>query len=557
MTQRTYARRLKQLSYAERQRADGRFPAVLRFASLSPNDVAGMIAHAERRIGDVSHCDPSRAHLNRILVGSNDIAAEIRVLELEMKLENHTSNIKGTKKSRGRKAALAAMNAGSKNPWLENTKSGPPLREFVLTVHRDHFRADDDCPPEHVLEFLDDEGKLARFDLRKCHEFTDQALGFMQHEFGDMLKYCRVDFDEQSIHLQGFIYDIIEEPATARYATGRRLFRTTHHPLIGGEEIEIEGKTDDEGNPLTWRKKGYEIAQDAVGEWFQDPARAHMNIVRAEPRAAAIREAKQTGEEALKALVGDAFLDGSDDLIPPGSERARIMFALRLRISEEAEKKGGDPSKIRKQQASEIALDMLLQLGVVTHEQRDKAKTRRDMDAVLEPLKERYGTASVMVSAPDAVIAKAAADAAIRRAQLDEAAARRRAEEDQRAAEERECLDREAAERRQKAHQEKIRREKKFAAREAAMAAREENVASREAAMFEREDKVGAREVEIARKISWMNATLRELQTLGDAIRGAAEKMGLLEQPWVQKALAAGRRVHEIVVKKPPDLDNS
>tara|TARA_R110002124_G_scaffold42292_7_gene130339 strand:+ start:1719 stop:2306 length:588 start_codon:yes stop_codon:yes gene_type:complete len=195
MAEKNYAQRLKQMTYADRMRADGQFPAVLRFASLSPKDVAGMIAHAERRIGDVSHCDPNRARLNCVLIGDNDIAEQIRVDELEMKLENHLSNIKGTKKSRGKKEARRVRRRGPQNPWLENTKSGPPLREFVLTVHRDKFRADDDCLPEHVLEFLDDEGKIARFDLRKCHEFTDQALGFMQHEFGDMLRYCRVDFD--------------------------------------------------------------------------------------------------------------------------------------------------------------------------------------------------------------------------------------------------------------------------------------------------------------------------------------------------------------------------
>ncbi|RAZ83430.1 hypothetical protein [Cereibacter johrii] len=48
------------LTYAERMRADGKYPAVLRFENIHPADVAGIIGHAERRIGDLSHIDFSQ-----------------------------------------------------------------------------------------------------------------------------------------------------------------------------------------------------------------------------------------------------------------------------------------------------------------------------------------------------------------------------------------------------------------------------------------------------------------------------------------------------------------
>ncbi|WP_265499595.1 hypothetical protein [Paracoccus beibuensis] len=527
MAQKTYAERLRELTYAERVRLDGKFPAVLRFASLSPKDVAGMIAHAERRIGDVSHCDPSRKHLNRVLVGDNSIADIVRLEELRMKNANHLSNIKGTKKKRGKKAAAAVMNAGPQNPWTENAKSGPPLREFVLTVHRDKFRAADDCPAEHVLEFLDDEGRLARFDKRKCEEFTQAGLGFMQNEFGSMLKYCRVDFDEQSIHLQGLIYDIIEEPASDRYADGRKLFRSAHHPLIGGEEIPIEGKVDKDGNPVTWRKKGYEIAQDAVGAWFQSPEHQHMNIVRAEPRAAALREAKKYADKALIEVQGDEFLDGADSIIPPGSPRAQMMFALRKRIEEEAAAKGGDASKIRTHQASQIALDILLTLGVVTHETRDGARTRGEMNALLKPFEERFGSAKDMVADPDAVIAKLAAEAAIERARQNEAAALRRAEEDRQAAAERARLDREAEARRK-------------AADEAAKAAREvkqKELDDRDAELDKRAEKLAEKETALKKLARELGAWRDTLLSYAADITAAARRVELLKDPVVSAGL--------------------
>nr|WP_321459818.1 hypothetical protein [uncultured Cohaesibacter sp.] len=258
-----------------------------------------------------------------------------------------------------------------------------------MTVHRDFCRAEENCPSESVLEFLDDKGEIARFDLRKCDEFAGQSLAFMQKEFGEMLKYCRVDMDEQSVHLHGLLYEIIKEKPTARFAEGKSLFRCTHHPLIQSHRDPETGKT------------GYERAQDAIGEWFEDPARSHLNIVRGEPRAAAFREAIEQGEQARAEL--QERIDAApliEKPIPPGSKNAQIIYAIR-RLAETAEGK-----KLRKDAKQKMAIEMLVVGGFVSHEEQKEAKNRDLRDALLKGKEEEFGSVDDIISNPDALIAK-------------------------------------------------------------------------------------------------------------------------------------------------------
>ncbi|WP_319567960.1 hypothetical protein [Cohaesibacter marisflavi] len=385
-----------QNGYSELLRADGLYPIVLRFKSIYPKDVKSMIAHAKRTIGDHSHCDPSRQPLNRILVGSDEIADEVMELEKVLKGLNHISLIEGTKKSRGHDAFLKAVEKGAKNPWHENQKSGGPLREVLMSLHRDYFRAGDDCPPDRMLKFLDDDGCVAQFDTNICDKFVEEAIGFLQENFQDMLQYCRVDMDEQAIHLQGLIFDIEELPPSARYAKGRSLFRCSHHKLLSGTKDKQTGKT------------GYELAQDAVGDWFQQPCRLDMDIVRGEKRAEAKREAYELGKQAIEYVEA---MDLSDLVfyqdrqprkspIPSGSKAAQMIYAIKERASLSAEQ-----GKMRLDERQKLAIQLLEAGGIVRHEEQEKARTRKLRKALLQQHEGAFGTVDEIVSNPEKIIA--------------------------------------------------------------------------------------------------------------------------------------------------------
>lgn len=524
------------LTYAAAMRADGMFPAVLRFASMNSRDAFGMLMHGERRGGNLDHVDRSRSHLNRTIIGASIpdpstpgkmrcLVAEELVNETRKMAEfNLSSNIVGLSKL-GRKKDLAiARRRGIQDPWNAQKKSRGPHREVVLTLHRDWFRADENTPADRVLQFLDDEGLVARFDMAKVERFISAGTEFLTENFGDQMRYLRVDFDEQSIHFQGLLVGREQVEPSARYAHGRHIYSMTKHPLIG-HEIDAKGRIS---------RRGYEVAQDAIGEFFSRPEYRDMNIVRGEARAAKKREAMAAAYEAREAAEAASLFEGEAE-IPDGSPNAQRMFLLRQAMAEKVAEKGS-ADRVRTDDRQILALDYLEALGVVSSEARHEASTRRARAKLLEVYQTDYGTAAEIIDKPEAVSEKVIARARARVIAEKEAADRERKSADEAARIERERLDREAAERREaaseKASMDEIRREKKFAMKEASLIEREENVT--------------AREVEVERKIGWLNATLKELQGLGDAIRGAAQRIGILDAPWVQSALAAGRRVREI-----------
>lgn len=498
----------QKLTYAERMRSDGKYPIVLRFASLQPKDVAGVIGHAERRIGDLSHIDFSRTHLNRILVGSNDIAEEVMEECRAMSLWNYQSNIIGLSKNRGKKDVRRARERGLQDPWTLQKKLRGPLREGVLTLHRDFFKADENTPDDKRLEFIDDEGNPTAFDVDKCNEFVDAGMAFLSEEFGLMMPYARADFDEQSVHIQFVIVDVVEEPASVRYAYGRQLFRTSHHPMIGGDG----------------EKKGYEIAQDRAGEFFARPEHSHMNIVRAEARAAKKREVAQSIAAIAEQVDEDAFF-GLEEKIPNGSENAKAMYLLKKKMAEAIETKGS-ADKVRKDTAATLALDYLEALGVVKPEDRHEASTRRARTALLSQYEDTYGTAAEIIEKPELAAEKALDGARKRILAAERIAAEKRAERDLQATIERARLEKEL---REKAEAEEARREKQHQMKMQEIA--------------EREAKVETREVEVKRKESELTKMLKEVLPLVDSIKDAARRLGVLAEPFVGKAIDAGKKL--------------
>lgn len=365
-----YKERLKTLTHAEKLRADGKYPAVLRFASMHPSDVSKMIAHAERQAGEEEHVDKARSHLNRKLRGNpKTIAEEVMSFYRAARKKNLASNLAGLKKSRPKDYRTAKL-AGEQEPWSAQKKSRGPLREGILTVHRDAFRADEDCPSERRLEFIDDAGEVMIWDMRKADKFIAAGREFLEKNFGDMMQYMRVDLDEQSVHFHFLLLDYVDEKPSVRFADGRTLLRTSHHTFIGGD-----GKA-----------KGYELAQDAVGEWFEQERFAELNIVRGERRAAKRREYAKELDEVFK----EVSEDGRDDGIS-GSKIGLAMRELKRRIAAAADKKGGI-NRIRLDPAQLLALELLEHAGLLEPGKRHEATTRRARAVLLKTFEEQHGT---------------------------------------------------------------------------------------------------------------------------------------------------------------------
>ncbi|OOY22462.1 hypothetical protein BMI91_19465 [Thioclava sediminum] len=267
----------------------------------------------------------------------------------------------------------------------------------MLTVHRDFYRAADDCPEKFRLKFLDDTGIEAVFDTRKIEEFTDAGLGFLRQEHGETLRYARVDLDEQSVHIHAIVAGHREHEPSVRFATGRKLFQLDHR-FIRGEPIMREGK--DGKLKKVGMKRGYELAQDAVGEWFAQDRYKHMNIVRGEARAAAEREAREIAVEHFKEADAALKAAGKDGLkIPDGSKNAKKMWVLR-RHAEKLIAEKGSAKKVRKDDKESLALDMLVELGVLSAGERSHATTRRERTALLARFTEQFGSAEEIISEP-------------------------------------------------------------------------------------------------------------------------------------------------------------
>ena len=506
-----------ELTYAQAMRADGKFPAVLRFAKMEPRDAVGIIMHAERRGGDLAHVDFSRTHLNEVLVGDVDEdgknVAQRLIEEAEtLSRFNYNSNVLGLRRAGRIKDLRRAREAGLQDPW----RKSPGLREGVLTVHRDHFRAADDCPAEHVLEFLDDQGERARWDMRKCRRFVDAGVSFLTEEYGQALRYARADFDEQSVHIQFILADVVEDEPSVRFAHGKKHFSLWHHPTIGG--LVRDGQ----------RVKGYEVAQDRVAEFFARPEHRDMNIVRGEPRAAKEREARAEIERQREVLDFEALL-GEAEEVPSGSKNAQAMFLLKRRMKDAVNAKGA-AEKVRKDEAQTLALDFLEQLGVVSQKDRHEAQTRRARAALLAQHEGRFGTPHQIIAAPDALAKKVLGEVRAERTAAEKAA-RETAERERRAVESEEAAAEmyEAAEARNE--EADVKEDRAAAAMDAARAAA--------AALTEKERRLDDRERDLDRRKKLYEKTLAAFFPAWRAVRAAAEKVGLRDAPFMREAFEA------------------
>jgi len=367
---------LYERSIVPSQRSDGRFKAVCRAEPAVPKDVAGVVAHGNRTIGNVDHIVAAKADMKVMMIGDDSVARTIVEMSDDMAKFNRMSALSKRKFRNAKELNKAVESTPLKNPWRENRKSRGPLREGILSVRREFFEADDNTTDENRLSYVDDSGEFTVHDKQKYRNFFKASKEFLAETFGDDCIYARFDGDEQSGHVHFVLARVVDIEPTVRYPRGRRIFKITDHPLIGGNGSE---------------KRGYELLQDAVGEFFETRY-PEMNIIRGERRAEAKRQADKDATEVYDKAVAEGVE------LPAGSRDGQVLFLLKKQMKETQEK-----GSIRKDARDTMALDYLAAIGAITETVRNQATSRKKRAALLAQLEETYGTSAEIISKPEKV----------------------------------------------------------------------------------------------------------------------------------------------------------
>ena len=513
-------------NYINQMKTQGKFPIVLRYERVGPEDLRKMIKHGRPEVRkNLRHVDGSRTDLNRTTIGDLSDLEQIFETTKEMARHNLASNLLGLKKlSKGPERA-ERKERGLVNPW---DAKALPWRQAIMTIHHEWALADNDCPAEHILKFLGTEGELIKLDKRKCLELEAACDEFMKKQHGDALLYARWDWDEQGPHGHYGIAHIAEHAPTGRYAMGRFMWQPSLHSHFRNETNSNGQKT----------RSGYEIAQDQVGAFFAQAEYSHMNIVRGEPRAAKCRDAERTADDLVAETELDALL-GECEEVPKGSKHARAMTILKQKMSEAVAQKGADVSKLRKDPAQKLALEYLEELGVVSSEDVHEASTRRLRTDLLERHEAFVGTPHEIIADPEA-----AAEKVIAKARAEKAAAALRRKE----AEAAELRADEAQKRLDIERRSEIERRKKEDAQRAERIAEEDRQREEKAAeLTSHEEAVTGREEEISRKAKLLGRAVDTFYTIFEKVKSFARKIGMKDDVLDQSELDAVMRIKDQV----------
>lgn len=244
-------------------------PVVYRVQALHPRDLSGVRFHGERRGGDLSHITPPEDYVSEYraapqtflfdeegkpIANANDRdwVGKIRQEVKEAAAFNTSQQVEELKKAGKGARARRRAKEGDKPPYRAQ---GPgPLREILVSVNAEWF--DDPNAPPGV------------WDRKKVIAWSNQALAFVQEEWGPALRYARIDFDEDGPHLHAVAAPWVK----------------TKTPNGAEQKVMVPR--------LYGASQDLEKAQDRAGEAF-----AHLGIVRGERRAEARRQAKAEGRE--------------------------------------------------------------------------------------------------------------------------------------------------------------------------------------------------------------------------------------------------------------------
>lgn len=143
-------------------RAEGMFPCAL----------GGYERHRTRSGGDTGNIDPSRSHLNTVLVGDEDWMRKVQAEIAAMRMENFELELSKLRQRRRKSELQKRLVEGPKAPW-RGTRHGP-MREILLTANAKWFDAD---PAREKL-------------------FEARAVAWLKTTFGEDLVHARSDRDE-------------------------------------------------------------------------------------------------------------------------------------------------------------------------------------------------------------------------------------------------------------------------------------------------------------------------------------------------------------------------
>ena len=206
---------------------DTRRPIVLRFAEMFPSALAHYEMHAARRGGTLDHIDPERSGDNRLLIGKPDWRQNLEEEISAAAALNRAQELEALVRRKRAKEIQDRLNMGNQMPW--RASAGGPLREVILTAHRDWFAETDTDAPE-----------------TRAQRFEAQAVAWLRSRFADAVVHARADHDEMTYHIHAILAPWVEK-TSARRGT-QRLLQPSSHPLL----------------------KNYEAAQDDVGEYFAE-----------------------------------------------------------------------------------------------------------------------------------------------------------------------------------------------------------------------------------------------------------------------------------------------
>lgn len=243
---------------------DKRYPVVLRFEGIGPENLAGYEKHRKRVGGDVGHILKNPPAENRLLIGSEDWAAEALAEIAEIKAQNFASELEALEQRKRKKDIQKRLAEGPHNPWRP-TRHGP-MREVILTANKEWFDAD----PAAVF------GEGVEHNQRII-DFEERSIAWLKDVFRDDVIHARADLDEEAYHIHAVIMPRMQvEMTRTNKKTGEKKVIATRQMLQPSKFNEI---------------KDYEYAQNSVGEWFSE-----IGLDRGERRKAAYKEAVAKGE---------------------------------------------------------------------------------------------------------------------------------------------------------------------------------------------------------------------------------------------------------------------
>jgi len=241
-----------------------RYPIVLRFEGIGPENLAGYEKHRKREGGDTGHILAHPPAPNRLLIGDEDWAAKALAEITGMKLQNFATELQALEQRKRKKDLESRLAEGPRNPWRP-TRHGP-MREVILTANKEWFNAD---PAAVFDEGIDENQRIA--------DFERLAVDWLKEQFGEDVIHARADLDEEAYHIHAVIMPrVLVEMTRKDRKTGEKKVIATRLMLQPSKFDVIEN---------------YELAQDSVGEWF-----SRIGLVRGETRKEAFREAVAKGE---------------------------------------------------------------------------------------------------------------------------------------------------------------------------------------------------------------------------------------------------------------------